>query len=281
MQREKKETRQSVRRLFLFRVDRARESISRSPNISPLARGLHGPMHSRIAFLADSYVAVLHNWYVRMYIHTYIWELRVESTTIGEQLTRCPTDQSVLSVVELALVVRRAISKIAPRHTMTTGSDIAGPSTSGSVWKPQRQRLTTYRDSCHGRWATNRSESPRHGPWGTRRPRPKKMENRRRRKSNRPRRSSGQNVALLSCVYTYMHVYAAMYKRKYTCRSATWKLLWALTEVSASFRGKFESIQFDIVCLTPDSALRIWMCYTRDSQLVCHAQESYSDRIKV
>ncbi|KYN21538.1 hypothetical protein ALC57_06152 [Trachymyrmex cornetzi] len=34
---------------------------------------------------------------------------------------------------------------------MTTGSDIAGPSTSGSVWKPQRQRLTTYRDSCHGR----------------------------------------------------------------------------------------------------------------------------------
>ncbi|KYQ59219.1 hypothetical protein ALC60_01805 [Trachymyrmex zeteki] len=34
---------------------------------------------------------------------------------------------------------------------MTTGSDIAGPPTSGSVWKPQRQRLTTYRDSCHGR----------------------------------------------------------------------------------------------------------------------------------
>ncbi|EFN71034.1 hypothetical protein EAG_09924 [Camponotus floridanus] len=34
---------------------------------------------------------------------------------------------------------------------MTTGSDIARPSTSGSAWEPQRQRLTTYRDSCHGR----------------------------------------------------------------------------------------------------------------------------------
>jgi len=33
---------------------------------------LYGPMHSRIAFLADSYVAMLHNRYVRTYIHTYM-----------------------------------------------------------------------------------------------------------------------------------------------------------------------------------------------------------------
>jgi len=34
---------------------------------------LYGPMHSRIAFLADSYVAMLHNRYVRTYIHTYVY----------------------------------------------------------------------------------------------------------------------------------------------------------------------------------------------------------------
>lgn len=125
--------------VFSHFASAAREKAFPDPRIFLRARGLYGPMHSRIAFPVDSYVAALHNRYVRTYGRTYvctyirIWELRVESTTIGEQLTRCPTDQSVLSVVEPVAVVRRAISKIAPRHTMTTGSDIAGRSTSDSA----------------------------------------------------------------------------------------------------------------------------------------------------
>jgi len=92
--------------------------ISRGPHASgfpniPLPREhAGGPTCSRIALPTDSYVAVPRNpdTYVR------IWELRVESTTIREQLTRCLTDQSVLFVVEPAPAVRRAISKIAPRQ---------------------------------------------------------------------------------------------------------------------------------------------------------------------
>lgn len=55
--------------LFPFRVDR--EKAFPDPRI--FLRGLYGPMHSRIAFLADSYVAMLHNRYVRTYIHTYVY----------------------------------------------------------------------------------------------------------------------------------------------------------------------------------------------------------------
>lgn len=155
--------------LFPFRASTACEKAFLDPRISFRAHATscmyhtYRLMHSRITFPTDRYVAMLHNRYLCTYVRTYMWKLRVESTTIREQLMRCPTDQSVLSIVEPVRVVRLAISKIARWHTMTTGGDIAGPSTSGFAWEPQRQRFNDIS------WLVSRSVSneSRRVPRGT------------------------------------------------------------------------------------------------------------------
>jgi len=60
---------------FFYFMSTAREKAFPDPRIFLRSRGpgLYGLMHSRIAFLADSYVVMLHNRYVRTYIHTYVY----------------------------------------------------------------------------------------------------------------------------------------------------------------------------------------------------------------
>lgn len=125
--------------------------------------------------------------------------------------------------------------------------------------KPQRQRLTTYRDSCHGRWATNHGESPTWSPGNptveTWRGRGKKMENRKRRKSNLSTTLLGVRCWSFLVIYTYTHQRNRTPTEQYHKhgeihdRGASRKLLWVLTKVSASFKSKLGPIQFDIVAL--------------------------------
>jgi hypothetical protein len=139
-------TRQSARRPFSFRAGRTRETASGFPNTC-------SPICSRIASPTDSYVAVLHK-------PIRIWELRVESTAIREQLTRCLTDQSVLFVVEpvpVSFVVqfqRLRRGGGGGGGTMTTGSDIAVrdrlPVPPENRRPSIKDRRPVSRDSCHG-----------------------------------------------------------------------------------------------------------------------------------